>query len=483
MIFIDKILQDLGWLYHHVGLPLYVASVLTVVIIILTQNRNPIRSIAWIMAVVFLPVIGLVFYGFFGLSPKGMQMISRANKRKLLHGQPRNKIDLNTCGYTPDECQVVKLAYSLSQAPLTLRNDIDIYIDGRSKFEALKQDLRSAQSSIFLEYYLFDDDILGQELAEILIERAQAGVEVKIIYDHVGSMGAKKKFFRRMKAAGIDVHPFFRVTFRQLANRINWRNHRKMAIIDHSIGYIGGMNIAERYITGMPDGSTWRDTHFRVRGDIVNSLSYRFSIDWNFLKKKPTLDKRRNPDREPKSNIGMQLVTTGPTDIWNNLELCFTKAIASAKRCIYIQTPYFLPTESLLDALRIASFAKVDVRIMIPVRSDSRMLEFASFSYITECLRAGIKVYLYEPGMLHSKVMIIDDSLVTAGSTNFDFRSMENNFEANLLIYDQGVNRRMKDIFFDDIASCRKINKEQWYKRPRLQRMIESIVRIFAPLL
>ena len=483
MHYIDYIFDALRWGYANIALPAYVVLILMTLILIIRQNRNPIRSIAWILAVIFLPIIGFVFYCFFGLSPKGQQMISRANKRKLLHNQPRARVNLNTTGYTPDERMLIKMAYSLNHASLTLHNGIKVYTDGADKFEALKRDLSEAQSSIFLEYYIFADDILGQEIADILMNKARHGVEVKVIYDHVGSMGAKKRFFRTMKEAGVDLHPFFRVTFRQLASRINWRNHRKIAIIDHRVGYIGGMNIAQRYIDGMPDGSRWRDTHFRVTGDIVNMLAYRFTIDWNFLKKHPHLDNRRNTEPHGADNIGMQLVTTGPTDAWNNLELCFVKAITCAKKCIYVQTPYFLPTESLLDALRSAAFAKVDVRIMIPSKSDSKMLQFASYSYITECLKAGIKVYLYTPGMLHSKVMIVDDGFVTAGSTNFDFRSMENNFEANLLIYDQEVNRRMKDIFFDDLALCSKINKELWYRRPRVQRMWESVLRILAPLL
>lgn len=286
-----------------------------------------------------------------------------------------------------------------------------------------------------------------------------------------------------MKEAGVDIHPFFRVTFPQLANRINWRNHRKIVVIDNEIGYIGGMNIANRYVRGMQDGSAWRDTHFRLRGDIVQSLVYSFAVDWYFLKKPGTLLPLDRSANNIHNDCAMQLVTSGPVEVWHNLSLCFLKAISSARRSIFIQTPYFLPTDALLNALESAALAKIDVRVMLPSKSDSKLLQLASYSYVTRCLKAGIKVYLYKPGMLHAKAMTIDDTFATAGSTNFDFRSFENNFESNLLIYDHEVNAHLREIFFNDLANCRKLKYSEWRARPLLQRMIESFVRLFAPIL
>ncbi len=286
----------------------------------------------------------------------------------------------------------------------------------------------------------------------------------------------------------METHPFFRVNFPHFANRINWRNHRKIVVIDGETGYIGGMNIADRYVSsprskGGSGEGVWRDTHFRVKGDIVESLIYSFVIDWNFLKKHPYIPKVLPVRTGEKNLTGIQLVTGGPTERWNNLSLCFLRAISSARRTILIQTPYFLPTDALFNALQAAALAKVDVRIMMPQMTDSKLLHYASFSYVTQCLKAGIKVYLYEPGMLHAKAMIIDDAFVTAGSTNFDFRSFENNFECNLLIYDAEINRKMRDIFFDDLARCRKLTLEQWRKRPVSQRFNESLLRLVSPIL
>ena len=462
---------------------LYAAVVIASVVVVLRENRNPIRALSWVIALVFLPGVGLVFYLFFGRSLKGIHMISRHNKRKLMHDHTPRRVDINNLDLRGDHRTLVKLAHTLCRAPFTVNNEIEIFTDGDSKFRALKRDLRNARTLIQIQYYIFLDDRIGMEISEILMEKAREGVAVKVMYDHVGSFSAKRSFFKKMQESGVDTHPFFKVTFPQLANRINWRNHRKIVIIDSSIGYIGGMNIADRYVYGTEDGMPWRDTHFRLKGDIVESLMYSFAIDWNFLKKHPELPHVDPDPAKIENTTGVQLVTSGPTGNWNNLSMVFLKAIASARRTILIQTPYFLPTDALLSALQAASLSKVDVRIMIPEKTDSVLLHYASFSYVTQCLKAGIKVYLYEPGMLHSKTMIVDDGFVTAGSTNFDFRSFENNFECNLMIYDADLNRKMRDIFFDDLKKCRKLSLVKWRKRPLGQRFLESLLRLVSPIL
>lgn len=461
---------------------LYALTILSCIIVVLSENRNPIRSLSWILALIFLPGIGLIFYIFFGRSMRGRHLISRHNKRKLFRRQSSHH-QLKSLDLTQTEQQVIKLTHKLSRYPFTLNNTARIFTKGNEKFESLKQDLLKARESIYLQYYIFKDDKLGNEIADILIAKAKSGVSVKVIYDHVGSFSASRKFFKRMNEQGVETHPFFRVTFPQLANRLNWRNHRKIVVIDRKIGYIGGMNIADRYLGVQEDGRVWRDTHLRLEGDIVESLLYAFSIDWNFLKPESMERFEISKQNEVSNMTGMQLLTSGPTETWDNLELSFLRSIAGATKCVYIQTPYFLPTDSLLRALAAASMSNVDVRIMLPQHSDSKMLQYASYSYITQCLKAGIKVYLYKPGMLHSKVMIVDDSFVTTGSVNFDFRSFENNFEGNVLIFDKEITRQMKDIFFADIEDSIKLNISTWRKRPRLTRTLESLLRLLSPIL
>ena len=461
----------------------YIITIISCICVVLKENRNPIRSLAWVIALIFLPVVGLIFYLFFGRSLKGEHMVSRRNRRKLMSRLAPRHISLRDIDLSPSDKNLIKLSRSLSSSFFTVNNEIDIFTTGAEKFESLKRDLCKARRSIYLQYYIFSDDSTGQEIADILIEKAHQGLDVKVIYDHVGSFSSSSKFFRRMQDNGIEIHPFFRVTFPQLANRINWRNHRKIVVIDGEIGYMGGMNIADRYQRGATEGMAWRDTHFRLRGDIVETLLYSFIIDWNF---KNTPDKIEFPKVPPvtlRNNLGMQLVTSGPVDTWDNQSLCFLKAISGATKSIFIQTPYFLPTDALQHALEAAALAKIDVRIMIPGKSDSRMLQYAGHSFVTQCLRAGIKVYHYNPGMLHAKGIIIDENIVIAGSTNFDYRSFENNFECSLIIYDREVNRRMRDIFFADIANCTKLTFGEWHKRPLPQRVMESIVRLVSPIL
>lgn len=462
---------------------LYVMIVIASVFVVIRENRNPIRALSWVIALIFLPGVGLIFYLFFGRSLRGRHLLSRHNKRKIMHEHSARKVNLNSLNISAEQRNLIKLAHTLCRAPFTVNNKIDIFTEGRSKFESLKADLRQAKKSILLQYYIFRDDIIGTEIAEILKHKAANGVQVKVIFDPVGSFSTKNSFFEDMKNAGVELHPFFKVNFPHFANRLNWRNHRKIVVIDGEVGYIGGMNIADRYNSGNKGESVWRDTHFRVTGDIVESLLYSFVIDWNFLKKDPYIPLVKPALAVNTNTTGVQMITGGPIERWNNLSLCFLKAISSAKRSIYIQTPYFLPTDALLNALQAAALSKVDVRVMLPKMTDSRLLNYASFSYITQCLKAGIKIYLYEPGMLHAKAMIIDDTLVTAGSTNFDFRSFENNFECNLIIYDAEVNQKMRDIFFKDMKDCRKITQEQWGHRPVVQKMLESVLRLVSPIL
>lgn len=470
-----------SWLFWLLVIA-YAATTVSCIIVVLSENRNPIRSLSWMISLIFLPVIGLIFYLFFGRSLRNTRMISHSGKRQLMERNRDVSVKVADTELPPSRRQLVKLADSLTSAPLTHNNEIEIFTEGTEKFKALERDLRSARHNIFLQYYIFSDDKVGRRIAAILKEKASEKVNVKVIYDHVGSFSSRNRFFKELRETGVDARPFFRVTFPTLASRINWRNHRKIVVIDNAVGYIGGMNIADRYVTGVDGKDPWRDTHFRVRGDIVSQLIYSFAVDWNFMGQ-PLLN--TGPALTPHSpnNLGIQFVASGPTNNWDNLSLCFLRAISSAHKSIFIQTPYFLPTEALLKALQSAALSKVDVRVMIPRSSDSRLLQLASFSYVTECLKAGIKVYLYEEGMLHAKTMIIDDDFVTAGSTNFDFRSLENNFECNLLVYDSDFNRRMRDIFFSDLKHCSKLTYKAWHQRPRHQRLLESIVRLTAPVL
>lgn len=467
---------------------LYGITTVAIVGVVVSENRNPVKTLAWITVLVLLPVVGIVLYIFFGRSLRHVRMISRKKRLRLTNRDDikhlmRSRQVVHYEDAKSDRQQMINLVSSIQGSPYLANNEVEIFTNGVDKFAAFKHDLLAAERYIHIQYYIIENDKIGNEIGDILKEKVAQGVKVRVLYDHVGSFHFDMSYFKKLRKAGVEVYPFMKITFPEFANRINWRNHRKITIIDGKIGYIGGMNIADRYIDGGKMGH-WRDTHLRVVGDIVAALQVSFAIDWNFMKRElleePVATVEQGSIKDP---IGMQLVTGGPTSQWVNMAFVFLKAIDSARKCVYIQTPYFLPSDSLLKALQVAALSKVDVRLMIPRKPDSVLLRYASYSYVKQCLSAGIKIYFYEPGMLHSKVVVIDDDFVTTGSTNFDFRSFEHNFECNVLLYSKEFNKRMRDVMLNDMQHCSRISMRAWRKRPVWQKAVESIVRLFGPLL
>lgn len=471
----------MSWLYWGLVIA-YAITVVSIIGIVLSENRNPLKSLAWITVLLLFPVGGIVLYIFFGRSIKNKRMISRRNKRRLRQNFPPNDYNETPKDFPAELRQQIELGRSLIDAHYLPNNNIRIFHNGTDKFESLLRDIAGAKKYIHIQYYIFEDDNLGNRIKQALIERAGQGVKVRVIYDHIGSLSVKRRFFREMRDAGIETYPFFRVAFPPFATRINWRNHRKLSIIDGSIGYIGGMNVADRYING-GHFARWRDTHLRITGPGVAALQFSFAIDWSFMGK-PLIEE--TVDYRPyiaDDSAGLQLITSGPTSEWSNVAMLMLKAIGNAKKRVYIQTPYFLPTESLLRSLQAAALARVDVRVMIPRRSDSRILTYASYSYILECLKAGIKIYLYDGGMLHSKTLMIDDQFGAVGSANIDFRSFEHNFEATMFIYSRTANAELRRQFFEDLRDSERVNPASWRGRPYVQKAQESILRLLSPIL
>lgn len=460
----------------------YALTIVSIIGIVISENRNPVKSLAWVTVLLLLPMLGIVLYLFFGRNIRNQRKLSRRYRRRLKKRAPRSSINFRELNLPPETLQLIRLAHSVGSAPIYNASKVDVFVSGKEKFDSLKKDLLSAKKFINLEYYIFENDKIGTEISEILIQKARAGVTVRVIYDHVGSFTVKSRFFKKMREAGILIFPFFKVSFPQLGTRLNWRNHRKLCVIDGTIGYLGGMNIADRYIDGGKKFASWRDTHVRVEGTVVSALQYAFAVDWHFMGQ-PLIEEEFNTDNNTDSNISVQMLTSGPTSQWSNISFMFHKAICSARRRIYIHTPYFLPTDSLLKGLITAALSGVDVRVIIPRKSDSHLLDNASASYISECLRSGIKIYFYEAGMLHSKLIIVDDNFVTIGSTNFDFRSFEHNFEGNLFFYSQEFTNKMLEIFKEDLKQSTRVLPDTWSKRPLVRRAIESVERLLSPIL
>lgn len=466
------------WIYYTL-MTLYAITVLVTLGLIVSENRNPVKTLAWVTVLLLMPGVGLVLYVFFGRSIKNTRMVTRRQRRRLKRGERARALNLNATGIDARNISQVRMARAMTGTLLYAGSNAEIFTSGADKFEVLLRELEGAKRYINLQYYIIADDNIGRRLAEVLCRKARQGVKVRVIYDHVGSFRTPRRFFANMRKAGVEAYPFFRVTFPGLGTRMNWRNHRKLCIIDGQTAWVGGMNVADRYL----DPQRWRDTHLRITGPAVAGVQYSFAVDWSFMGRELIEEPESPAQNKPTGNMHMQLVTSGPTSQWSNVAMMMHRAIAGARERIFIQTPYFLPTEGLLRALQTAALARVDVRIMLPRHTDSWLLQFASRSFLADCMRAGIKIYFYNPGMLHAKTLVVDQELCSVGSTNFDFRSFEYNFESNMFIYSRQMNEQMSEIFLNDQTHCTRVDPRLWRRRPVSAKILESTLRLLSPIL
>jgi cardiolipin synthase len=339
-----------------------------------------------------------------------------------------------------------------------------------------------ARHHIHLQFYIFEDDAVGRLVRDALIRKVKEGVEVRLLYDDVGSWKVKQEFFEQMRVEGVETRGFLKVRFPMFTSKVNYRNHRKVVVIDGCIGFVGGMNIAMRYLKGVSWGE-WRDTHIRIEGCAVYGLQVSFLTDWYAADHSLITSSQYYPEIPVCGESSVQIVTSNPIGGGASIMQGLLVAITNSRKYFYIQTPYLLPTEPILLALKTAALGGVDVRIMIPERADSRITHLATLSYLDELMECGARIYRYQKGFLHSKLMVSDDTVSTVGSTNMDFRSFEHNFEVNAFMYDYGTAIRMKEIFLADQKDAELLQLKEWRLRPWYQKVKESVIRLFAPLL
>ena len=469
------------WLTYLLA-AIYGVSIVGVVVVIISENRNPLKSLPWLVVLLLAPVVGLICYFFFGQNLSKRRIISRRT-RKLVASYLEQTAEEERPAL-PGRFRPLShlLSYNGHAVPL-YGTQYTIFTAGMQKMEALLRDIRAAKHHIHLQYYIIEDDRAGALLREALIERARAGVEIRLLYDDVGSRSVRKQFFEELEALGAEVHPFLHVQFPRFASKVNYRNHRKEVIIDGRVGYMGGMNIADRYLYGSELGP-WRDTHFRMEGAGVLALQSAFLSDWYATTRRRVEGETYFAATEiPACENVVQLLSGGPFGKWRVLLQAVTMAVMRARTRIWIETPYFLPSEPLNNALQTAALAGVDVRLMLPLRSDSKAVDLAIHSYIDDMMRAGVKIYFYMAGFLHSKLMLIDDELAVFGSSNMDFRSFEHNFELNAFAYDTALVAELEAIYRADLSRCHLLTHAEWFNRPRLRKFAESIMRLFSPLL
>lgn len=471
------------WIVGTIFAILYAITILGLVLVLITENRNPLKTIPWVIVLLLAPGIGLLLYFFFGQDNRKQRIISRRTYKRIMKRPQERELPQDACFVPAPYQPLVTLLTNSNQSPLLYGSEITIYTNGADKFKDLLDEMSKAVHHIHFQYYIFCDDEIGNQVKDLLIAKARSGVEVRVLYDDVGCWNVKDKFFREMKEAGVEVYAFLKVVFPVFTSKVNYRNHRKIVVIDGKAGFMGGMNIADRYEKGTSWG-TWRDTHFKFVGKGVHGLQSAFLIDWYVVSKKLLNGNSYYPPSKiyDGDNI-LQIATSGPVGQWRTLLQATIFTITNAKKYIYIQTPYFLPTEGLNQALQTAALGGIDVRLMLPKRSDTRTANMATHSFIDEMVKAGVKVYFYKPGFLHAKLVVTDDALTCIGSANMDFRSFEHNFEINAFVYQPHFAIQMKTIFLYDMHSCERLVPSRWLKRPIKQRIAESFMRLFSPLL
>ena len=462
---------------------LFLLTIVATIMVVLLENRNPFKTLVWVLVLTFLPVVGLVLYYFFGQDTRKERLISkkgfeRLSKYPMMEFQVQESFEL----LEDEERQVMRFFQRVNRALPFDGNSMKIFPDGYSFVKALLQAIHSAKHHIHLEFYIFEEDALGRLVRDALMDKAHEGVEIRVLYDDVGCWKVSHEFYDEMREAGIEVRAFLKVRFPRFTSKVNYRNHRKLVVVDGKQGFIGGMNIAERYLKGVVWG-IWRDSMLMIEGKAVYGLQTAFLTDWYATDHSLITSSDYFPRMGNKGDSLIQVVTSDPVGQWRDIMQGLLVVIAASKDYFYVQTPYLLPTESILVALKTAALAGVDVRIMIPERSDTRMVHWGTLSYLDELMEAGVRIYLYQKGFLHSKLMVSDDCLATVGSTNMDFRSFEHNFEVNAFMYDHASALMLKEIFLSDLKDAEQLHLKVWRLRPWSQKVKESVIRLFAPLL
>ncbi|MBW9152388.1 cardiolipin synthase [Clostridium estertheticum] len=478
-------------LLHFLNL-LFIINILFAFAVVFLERKNPASTWTWLMVLLFLPSIGFILYLFLGQNLKKKKLFSlkkeeKENLASIINKQKEflsNDALIKTNHFLSKYSDVMKLNLCSDNSFYTNNNNVTIFTDGKSKFDQLKKNLEDAKIFIHMEYYIFQNDNLGRTILEILCRKANEGVEVKLLYDGMGCLKVHKNFFAPLIASGGKVSCFFPPFLPYINLRVNFRNHRKICTIDGKYGYIGGFNIGDEYLGLSKKFGFWRDTHLFIQGDALDALQLHFLMDWRFASKENSVfDDKYFPHRPHLGKTGLQIVSSGPDSTWNSIKNGYLKMISKAEKNIYIETPYFIPDDSILEALRIASLSGVDVRIIIPSKPDHPFVYWASTSYMGDLLDSGVKCYTYTKGFLHSKFLSIDGSISSVGTANLDIRSFTLNFEINAFIYDKEITSDLDRFFIDDLKSCDELTLKKYTNRSSIVKFKESISRLLSPIL
>lgn len=456
--------------------------------VVFLENRDPTKTIIWLLILGVLPVLGALLYLLLGRVVR-KHRVSRHKQVKLEKTEEILKDrqlrpsaeDVQQAGDTPMNRKLARLLLQDANAPLTLNNRSVVLTNGRKTFRALFMEIEKAKDHIHLEYYIFHNDAIGKDILNLLIRKASEGVKIRVLVDGLGNSSLTSRF-GELKKVGVETAGFYPVRFPFLSRRLNLRNHRKIVVIDGRVGFLGGLNVGDEYLSRKKIGF-WRDTFLKLEGDSVNSLQTVFLNDWNVATHEGINGHRYYPHALQLGNQLTQIAATGPDSDWGSMLQIYFVALTSAEKTIYIETPYFIPDEGSVMALKTAAMSGLDVRIILMGIPDHKITYWASLSYVQELLESGVRIYRYTKGILHAKVMILDTEIGVIGSTNFDIRSFSLNFEISAFIYECSFAKRLEIDFFQDIEDSEELLLEEYKLRPLTNRLKESSARLFSPLL
>lgn len=465
----------------------FIINIIFALSLIFIERKEPNTTWAWLLILLLFPFGGFIAYLLFGqnLSREKIfrekKIVDEKKSRELgeQYKQERDSHKLNE-----QYSDLIKMNYNHSGANYTFRNSVKTYINGLDKFTELFNDIKNAKKFIHIEYYIFRMDELGKNIIDALIEKVNEGVEVRLVVDGMGSKSLTKKDIKYIEDGGIKFSIFFPGILPLVNIRLNYRNHRKIVVIDGDVGYVGGFNVGNEYVNGGEQFNFWRDTHIRVQGDVVNELNKRFILDWDYASEEELCDYVKYfPEQKKYGDSGIQIVSSGPDHREEYIKNAYMKIINNAKKNVYIQTPYLVPDEPMLEAIKIAALSGVDVRIMVPGSPDHFFMEWILSANIGELLGFGVKIYRYQKGFIHSKTIVADGSVASIGTANLDIRSFRLNFEVNAILYDHNFAKEQEKIFLKDQEDCKLVIKEDYENRSRALKIKEAMIRLVAPIL
>lgn len=497
---VDEIIhwiQALPWkTILKIGSILYALLAIGISLMILMNARSGSKALAYLALIALVPILGIIFYLSFGINYRKNKIYTR----KILQDDRlatliQNALDQRfkevSLEHKADLDYFYPLAKMIQEDARNIfadDNQVDLLINGEQKFQRLLEDLRNAQEHIHIQYYIYENDAIGNEIADILIEKHKAGVEVKFIYDDFGASSIRKTLVRRLNAAGVPNYPFYKIKLIALANRLNYRNHRKIVIVDNKIGYVGGINVADKYINNGKSNKYWRDTHLRIEGLSVLSLQMVFLGDWQFCADENIepitkyFPRNALPVTESDGKV-VQIIASGPDSNYPSILFALNRAILLSKKSVWLTTPYFIPEETLTDALIMASLSGINIRLLVPMDSDSAFVNTCATSHYEEMLEAGVEIYRYTKGFIHAKTMVCDDKIAFVGTANLDQRSFDLNFEVNAVVYNKDLAQQLSNAFLEDLKYAEKLEYSDWMQRPRWRKLVERVLYLFSPLM